>query len=83
MRNDQLTELARTLGAPEDKGAGILLYKKKGYKVKKGETLFTMFAENEEKLSNALRKLKKMEPIIIRDKFSQKVVMNIIKDIQE
>lgn len=83
MRNDQLTELAITLGTPKDRGAGILLYKKKGYKVKKGEKLFTMFAESETKLDNTLKKLKKMEPVVVREKISQEIIMDVIKEIQK
>ncbi|MCD6367544.1 MAG: AMP phosphorylase [Candidatus Aenigmarchaeota archaeon] len=82
IRNFQLTELARTLGAPKDKGAGIYLYKKKGYKVKKGEKLFTMFSESEAKLDNALEKLKKMEPVVVRERISQEIIMDVIKEVK-
>jgi AMP phosphorylase len=48
--NIKLIEIAKSAGAPEDKGAGILLNKKLGDKVKAGERLFTVCAENKHKL---------------------------------
>jgi AMP phosphorylase len=48
--NIKLVEIAKSAGAPEDKGAGILLNKKLGDKVKAGERLFTVYAENKHKL---------------------------------
>ncbi len=55
--NQALVELARAAGAPKDKGSGILLYKKVGDKVKKGEKLFTIFAEKSNKLNRASKVL--------------------------
>ncbi|MBS7609139.1 AMP phosphorylase [Candidatus Bathyarchaeota archaeon] len=51
--NGRLVEVARLSGAPKDKGAGILLEKKLGDPVKPGDTLFTIFADNLEKLMAA------------------------------
>jgi len=48
-----LTKMARLSGAPSDKNAGIMLSKNIGEKIKKGETLLTVFAENERKLKIA------------------------------
>jgi len=48
-------EIARAAGTPKDKGAGILLHKKMGDKVKKGQTLFEIYAEKSYKLERALR----------------------------
>lgn len=48
--NTGLVEVARAAGAPKDKGAGIYLYKKLGDQVKKGEKLFTVYAEKTRKL---------------------------------
>lgn len=41
-----ITVIARMLGAPEQKGAGIYLHLKKNEKVEKGDTLFTLHSEN-------------------------------------
>ena len=40
----QLNRLARTAGAPIDKGAGIRLFKKIGDRVEKGEPLYRIYA---------------------------------------
>jgi AMP phosphorylase len=57
MNNHALVEIARKAGAPKDKGAGIRLYKKTGDPVDVGEILFTIFAEKEGKLSEAISEL--------------------------
>ncbi|MEM3104716.1 MAG: thymidine phosphorylase, partial [Candidatus Bathyarchaeia archaeon] len=52
--NGRLIEIARAAGAPKDKGAGILLNKKIGDHVEKGDTLFTIYAESSVKLQTAI-----------------------------
>ncbi|MBS7631026.1 hypothetical protein KEJ47_05545, partial [Candidatus Bathyarchaeota archaeon] len=42
-------------GAPVDKGAGILLRKKIGDEVKRGDVLFRIFSENLQKLEAAIK----------------------------
>jgi len=49
-----LNEIARTAGAPKDKGAGVYVHKKRGEVVKAGEPLLTIYAEKEWKLDNAI-----------------------------
>ncbi len=55
--NTSLVEIARLAGSPKDKGAGILLHKKIGDQVKKGDPLFTIYAERSVKLQRALKAL--------------------------
>jgi AMP phosphorylase len=57
LSNSGLVEVARAAGSPKDKGAGILLNKKIGEKVRKGEKVFTIFAEKERKLDRAIKLL--------------------------
>jgi AMP phosphorylase len=57
-----LTTIARTAGAPANKLAGLMLAKTDGDKVKKGDTLFTIYAENELKLASAFDYAKKNNP---------------------
>ena len=78
VRNDRIIELARRLGAPKDKGAGMLLNKKVGYPVKKKELLFTMYAENEKRLSHALKFLEHTEPVKVRERVSQEMIIDVI-----
>jgi AMP phosphorylase len=53
--NKRLVAVCRTAGAPHDKGAGILINKKKGEYVKKGDGLFTIYADKEWKLDSAIK----------------------------
>ncbi len=53
MNNHILAAIARAAGAPKDKQAGILLYKKIGDSVKKDEKLFTIYADKTRKLKRA------------------------------
>lgn len=48
-----LTKIARYSGAPSNQTAGILIHKLAGDKVKEGEALMTIYAENKEKLKLA------------------------------
>ncbi|MBS7613887.1 thymidine phosphorylase, partial [Candidatus Bathyarchaeota archaeon] len=52
--NGRLIEVARAAGAPKDKGAGILLNKKIGDRVERGDILFTIYAESSIKLQTAI-----------------------------
>ncbi len=60
-----LAHLARMAGSPQDRGAGIAMRVKIGEKVKMGTLLFTVFAENEEKLKHAVNSLNGTHPIEI------------------
>ena len=46
LNSKNITIIAKILGAPKQKGAGIYLNKKIGDKVSKEETLYTLFSEN-------------------------------------
>lgn len=57
--NKIIAKIARSAGAPHDKGAGLFIERHAGDKVKKGEKLFTIYAESEFKLGLARDVLKK------------------------
>ncbi|HEY3273593.1 MAG TPA: AMP phosphorylase, partial [Methanocella sp.] len=61
--NKRLVAAVRMAGAPHDKGAGILLHKKKGEYVNKGDGLYTLYAEKEWKLDAAIKESLR-EPIM-------------------
>jgi AMP phosphorylase len=61
--NKRLVAAVRMAGAPHDKGAGILLHKKKGEYVHKGDGLYTLYADKEWKLDAAIKESLR-EPII-------------------
>lgn len=61
--NKRLVAAVRMAGAPHDKGAGIMLHKKKGEYVHKGDGLFTLYADKEWKLDAAIKESLR-EPIM-------------------
>lgn len=57
--NRAIDQIARTLGAPWEKPAGIHLHQRIGDQVKKGDKLYTLYAERRDRLELALRALEK------------------------
>ena len=64
--NECISKIARIAGAPEDKGAGMYLHHHVGDVVKKGESLFTIFAHNEAELGFAVQACAKMDGVLIK-----------------
>ena len=56
--NKALSRIARRAGSPHDKAAGVYLRAKKNSRVKKGDVLFTIYAENKDKLKFAINTYK-------------------------
>ncbi len=65
IRNKELVTICRTAGAPRDKGAGLIIYSKKGSQVDRGDPLFTVYADNQAKLDRAIARAIKLEPVVI------------------
>ncbi len=65
IKNRELVKIARAAGSPNSKGAGILLAKKAGMKVDAGEKIFTIHADNMDKLQTALKTAEKLEPVLV------------------
>ncbi len=65
MNNRSLISLARTAGAPHDRGAGILLHAKKGNLVKAGQPLFTIYADRSWRLQNAIEEGRRLMPVMV------------------
>lgn len=63
INNYSVSRIARIAGAPIDKGAGIYLYKHVGMRVKKGEAVFTVYAEDGQKLDYAVDITKEIEVV--------------------
>jgi len=53
IRNKEVVIIAKAAGSPSDKGAGLLIFKKKGQRVEVGDTLMTIYAESPAKLKRA------------------------------
>lgn len=58
--NKAIDEIARTLGAPSEKLAGIYLHKRVGQTVKKGSKLFTFYANRRERINLAKKAIEKI-----------------------
>ncbi len=63
--NKRIAKIARIAGAPKDKGAGILMNKKVGHDVKRGEKLFTIYSHSDEKLDFAVDFMKGHKTYVI------------------
>jgi AMP phosphorylase len=66
INNAVVSKIARVAGAPNDKGAGMYLYKHVKDKVEKGERIFTIYAHNQIKLDFAKEVLKKNCCVVVR-----------------
>ncbi len=69
INNRALVEIARACGTPKDKGAGIMLHKKMGDGVKKGDILFEVYADKGYKLERAMRLTKHLKILGIGKRF--------------
>jgi AMP phosphorylase len=65
LNNRSLISLARLAGAPNDRGAGILLHAKKGSRVQKGEPIFTIYAERGWRLQKAIEEGRRLMPVVV------------------
>ncbi len=57
VNNKNITVIAKILGAPKNKKAGIFLHKRLGNKVEKGEVIITLYSENDYKINEARHSL--------------------------
>lgn len=73
--NKDLVTIARAAGSPADKGAGILLMKKKGQRVEKGDVLFQIYGDNDAKALRAKDTAMKLQPIVIEGMLIKKVAI--------
>ncbi|GAB6101443.1 AMP phosphorylase [Thermococcus atlanticus] len=73
INNRAITGIARAAGAPEDKGAGLELHVKVGEKVKEGEALFTIHADSEARLEQAIVYARRAEPVRIEGMVLQRI----------
>ena len=64
--NKAISRIARRAGAPNDKGAGIYLYKHINGSVKRGEKVLTIYAHNQTKLNFAISILKDLDGVVIK-----------------
>ena len=63
--NKRLVELARLAGAPADKKAGVIIHRKMGEMVKKGEPLITICSSSNWQLDCAVKEANRQMPIVV------------------
>ena len=73
IHNKDVVAIAKAAGAPNDKGAGLMIYLKKGQRVEAGEKLFTIYADNEAKLRRARETAMKYPPMDIEGMLIKRV----------
>lgn len=66
MENALLAHIAKSAGAPSDHGSGIYLHKHKGDKVKRGEILYTIYANNKDEMGLAIDAVKDHLGVVIK-----------------
>ncbi len=71
--NAAITAIARAAGAPREKGAGVALRWKRGYKVRKSDVLFEIYAERASKLNDAHKLALTLNPVTIEGMLLHKV----------
>ena len=80
LSTDDIVRIARTAGAPKEKGAGVLLHAKLGDYVRKDGALIEVFAERSSKLSAALELANQLTPIVLSKKPEAKMVLDTIPE---
>lgn len=65
LNNNALVTLARLAGSPYDHGAGLEIHAKKGTRVKKGDPIFTFYADQEWRLERAIEAGRTLMPVVV------------------
>lgn len=78
VNNRAVAQIAREAGAPKEKVAGVLLRRKLGDKVAKGDVLFEIYAKSSQKLDAAISLAESLKPIGITKRFGEKMLMDHI-----
>jgi len=73
INNKDLVRIARAAGCPHDKFGGIVLEKKIGHQVERGEVLFRIYSSNEQRLKMAVQTARKLDPFNIEGMVLERV----------
>ncbi len=71
--NFGITRIAKEAGAPNDKKAGVYLNVKVGNKVEKGDVLYTIYSDSEERLKSAVKLARIIYPIKVESMLLQRI----------
>ena len=66
-------DIVRTAGAPEDKGAGVILPKKGGRYVNRGDVILKIYSNNESRLDAAVNLAQNLQPIVIEGMIRRRI----------
>ena len=78
INNEDIARIAKEAGAPREKGAGVLLKAKLGGRLRKGETMFEIYAERCTKLEAAIELTNKLKPIGLGGKPEERMIIERI-----
>ena len=78
IKNKDIVAIARAAGAPSDKGAGLMIFRKKGQRVEKGDILLEIYADVESKCQRAKDLAIKLVPIEIEGMLIEKVTRKFV-----
>lgn len=70
----KVVQIARAAGSPRDRGAGIYLHHKRGDRVEIGDTLYTIYADHEHRLQEAVALANQLKPVQIEGMVIEEVV---------
>lgn len=73
LNNSALVTLARLAGSPYDHGAGLDIHAKKGTRVKKGDPIFTIYAEREWRLERAIEVGRTLMPVVVEGMILERI----------
>lgn len=76
--NKDIVQIARAAGAPNDKGAGLVIVKKKGQRVEKGDVILEIYGDVESKCQRAKELALKLVPITVEGMLIEKVSRKIV-----
>jgi AMP phosphorylase len=83
INNHQIVSIARSLGTPKHRGAGLCMPKKMGDRVKKGDTILKFYAEKADDLAAAEKLLEDLEPVMIAEKLADRVLIREVVEVPE
>ncbi|MHA1917639.1 MAG: AMP phosphorylase [Candidatus Ranarchaeia archaeon] len=71
--NKAINLICRRAGAPQEKGSGIVLTGKRGYKINRGDIILEIYAERASKLKDAVNLTEKLKPILVEGMLLEKI----------
>ena len=73
LNNSALVTLARLAGSPYDHGAGLEIHAKKGVRVRKGDPIFTIYADREWRLERTIEVGRTLMPVLVEGMVLERV----------